>query len=63
MKNYGVTKKMFLILERAEVDRRIQLACDLEEFEEAFYLQRKIERLDRKIARIKRKELHQNKDL
>lgn len=57
IRNYGVTKKMFLTLERAEIDRRIQLACDLKDYEEALYLKKKMEKLDRKIKKIKLKEI------
>jgi hypothetical protein len=56
IRNYGVTKKMFLILERAEIDRRIQMACDLEDYEEALCLKKRMENLDRKIKKIKLKE-------
>ncbi len=55
-KNYGVTRKMFLTLERSEIDRKIGLALELEDYESAMILHRKRERLDRKIKRIKRRE-------
>jgi len=55
-KNYGVTRKMFLILEKSEIDRKIDIALDIEDYELAFYLKRKMDRLERKLNRIKRKE-------
>ena len=59
-KNYGVTRKMFLTLERSEIDRKIELALDLEDYESAMVLHRKRERLDRRLNRIKRKEDKRN---
>ena len=56
IKNYGVTRKMFLTLERQEIDRKIQLACDLKDYEEALYYKRKMERVERKLERAKNKE-------
>tara|TARA_R110002020_G_scaffold29744_1_gene93846 strand:+ start:3791 stop:4036 length:246 start_codon:yes stop_codon:yes gene_type:complete len=54
IKNYGVTKKMFLTLEIGEIDRKIEIALDLEDYELAFYLKRKMDRLERRLERIKR---------
>ena len=54
---------MFLTLERGEIDRKIDIALNLEDYESALILHRKIYKLDRKIARIKRKESLQNQDL
>ena len=59
-KNYGVTKKMFLTLERGEIDRKIDIALDLEDYESAMLLHRKRERLDNKLNRVKRKEERRN---
>ena len=56
IKNYCVTRKMFLTLERQEIDRKIQLACDLKDYEEALYYKRKMERVERKLERAKNKE-------
>jgi len=56
IKNYGVTKKMFLTLEIGEIDRKIDIALDIEDYELAFHLKRKMERLERRLERIKRKE-------
>ncbi len=56
IKNYGVTRKMFLTLEKQEIDRKIQIACDLEDYEEALYYKRKMEKVERKLERVKRKE-------
>ena len=56
IKNYGVTRKMFLTLEKQEIDRKIQLACDLEDYEEALYYKYKMEKVERKLERVKRKE-------
>jgi|TARA_R110000751_G_C13459881_1_gene445244 hypothetical protein len=55
-KNYGVTRKMFLTLEKGEIDRKIDMALNLEDYESALLLKRKMERLERKINRVKRKE-------
>ena len=51
---------MFLPLERQEIDRKIQLACDLKDYEEALYYKRKMERVERKLERVKRKEQNNN---
>ena len=59
-KNYGVTRKMFLTLERSEIDRKIDIALDLEDYESAMILHRKLHKLDKKINRIKRKEERKN---
>ena len=59
-KNYGVTKKMFLTLEKSEIDRKIEIALDLEDYESALLLKRKMDRLDRKLNRVKRKEERRN---
>lgn len=59
-KNYGVTRKMFLTLERSEIDRKIDLALDLEDYESAMVLHRKRDRLDRKLKRIKYKQERKN---
>jgi len=59
-KNYGVTRKMFLTLERSEIDRKIDIALDLEDYESAMVLHRKLHRLDKKLKRIKRKEERKN---
>ena len=56
IKNYGVTKKMFLTLEIGEIDRKIEMALDMEDYELAFYLKRKMDKLERKLKRIKKKE-------
>jgi len=56
MKSYGVTRKMFLTLEKSEIDRKIDIALGLEDYELALYLKRKYDRLERKLKRIKRKE-------
>lgn len=56
IKNYGVTRKMFLTLEKQEIDRKIQLACDFKDYEEALYYKRKMEKVERKLERVKRKE-------
>jgi len=56
IKNYGVTRKMFLILEKQEVDRKIQLACDLEDYEVALFYKRKMEKVERKLEKVKRRE-------
>ena len=55
-KNYGVTRKMFLTLERGEIDRKIDIALNLEDYESAMILHRKISKLDKKLKRIKRRE-------
>ena len=55
IKNYGVTRKMFLTLERSEIDRKIELALDLEDYESAMILHRKRDKLDRRIKRIKKR--------
>tara|TARA_R110000751_G_scaffold194844_3_gene300231 strand:- start:191 stop:445 length:255 start_codon:yes stop_codon:yes gene_type:complete len=60
IKNYGVTRKMFLTLEKQEIDRKIQLDCDLEDYEEALYYKRKMEKVERKLERVKRKEQNNN---
>ncbi len=59
-KNYGVTRKMFLTLERSEIDRKIDIALDLEDYESALLLKRKMDRLERKLKRVKRKEERKN---
>tara|TARA_R110000824_G_scaffold191295_3_gene372943 strand:+ start:593 stop:871 length:279 start_codon:yes stop_codon:yes gene_type:complete len=56
-KNYGVTKKMFLTLERGEIDRKIEIALDVEDYELAFFLKRKMDKLERRLKRIKKKEI------
>ena len=55
VKNYGVTKKMFLLLEKQEIDRKIQFACDLEKYEVALQFKRKLEKIERKLKRLKNK--------
>lgn len=59
-KNYGVTKKMFLTLERNEIDRKIEVALELEDYGTAMVLHRKRDRLERKLNKINRKQ--KNKD-
>ena len=59
-KNYGVTRKMFLTLERSEIDRKIELALDLEDYESAMVLHRKRDRLDRKLKKVKRRQERKN---
>jgi len=56
IKNYGVSRIMYLRLERSEIDRRIQLAVDLEDYEVALRLKTRMDRMDRKIARIDKRE-------
>jgi len=56
VKNYGVTRKMFLTLEIGEIDRKIDIALDIEDYELAFYLKRKMDRLEIKLNKIKHKE-------
>ena len=55
VKNYGVTRKMFLTLERGEIDRKIDIALSLEDYETALLLKRSMDKLDRKLEKIKRK--------
>ena len=59
-KNYGVTRKMFLTLEKGEIDRKIEVALDLKDYESALLLKRKMDRLERKLIRLKRKEKKSN---
>tara|TARA_R110000751_G_scaffold1251_2_gene4807 strand:+ start:1266 stop:1484 length:219 start_codon:yes stop_codon:yes gene_type:complete len=56
-KNYGVTKKMFLTLERGEIDRKVEIALEHKDYESAILLERKGNRLDKKLKRVKRKEI------
>jgi len=59
-KNYGVTRKMFLTLERGEIDRKIEIALDLEDYGAAMTLHRKREKLDNKLKRVKKREEKRN---
>jgi len=56
IKNYGVTRKIFLTLERSGIDRKIEIALERKDYESAILLERKRDRLDRKLKKIKRKE-------
>tara|TARA_R110002020_G_scaffold138469_5_gene308513 strand:- start:486 stop:737 length:252 start_codon:yes stop_codon:yes gene_type:complete len=56
-KNYGVTRKMFLTLERSEIDRKVEIALEHKDYESAIVLERKRNRLDKKLKRVKRKEI------
>ena len=53
-KNYGVTKKMFLTLERSEIDRKIGIALELEDYGMAMFLHKKRDRLDRKLKKLRK---------
>lgn len=55
-KNYGVTRKMFLTLEVGEIDRKIEIALEHKDYESAILLERKRNRLNKKLKRIKRRE-------
>jgi len=59
-KNYGVTRKMFLTLEKGEIDRKIDIALDIEDYELAFFLKRKMDRIEKKLKRVKRRESRRN---
>tara|TARA_R110000751_G_scaffold55009_2_gene118069 strand:- start:1035 stop:1292 length:258 start_codon:yes stop_codon:yes gene_type:complete len=59
-KNYGVTRKMFLTLEKSEMDRKIDIALNLEDYELAFFLKRKMDKLEKKLKRVKRRESRRN---
>jgi hypothetical protein len=56
-KNYGVTRKIFLTLERGEIDRKVEIALECKDYESAILLERKRNRLDKKLKRVKRKEI------
>lgn len=56
-KNYGVTRKMFLTLELGEIDRKVEIALEHKDYESAIILERKRNRLDKKLKRVKRKEI------
>ena len=60
VKNYGVTRKMFLTLEIGEIDRKIDIALDIEDYELAFFLKRKMDRIEKKLKRVKRRESRRN---
>lgn len=62
IKNYGVSKKMYLTLERTEIDRKIGMALELEDYEYAMVLHKQREKLDRKLKRIDRKNEKRNKE-
>ena len=63
IKNYGVTRRMFLTLEKGEIDRKIEMALELDDYEQALLLKRKMDRIERKLNRVKRKEERKkNKD-
>ena len=54
-RNYGVTRRMYLTLERQEIDRRIELALEHQDYETAMILHRKRERLDRRLKRLEKR--------
>ena len=56
-KNYGVTRKMFLTLELGEIDRKVEIALEHKDYESAIILERKRNRLDKKLKTVKRKEI------
>ena len=56
-KNYGVTRKKFLTLELGEIDRKVEIALEHKDYESANIKKRKRNRLDKKLKRVKRKEI------
>ena len=48
---------MFLTLELGEIDRKVEIALEHKDYESAIILERKRNRLDKKLKRVKRKEI------
>ena len=52
IKNYGVSRKMFLILERQELLRDINKALEIKDYDLTISLHSKMERIDKKLKKI-----------